>query len=672
MRAWGRLCFVLTVGLLAAGLATRPAPAEAGTGNVVGWGINSSDGQTTPPAGYYVAIAAGGGHSLALKADGSIVGWGRNYDGQASPPAGNDFVAIAAGESHSLALKADGSIAAWGQGHYGQTTPPGGNDYVAIAAGWYHGLALKAQGSIVGWGLNVGGQATPPSGNDFVAIAGGPYHSLALKADGSIVRWGENYHGATSPPSGGGHTAIAAGYAFGVALRTDGSLVGWGSDSSGKASPPAGKDYVAISASSYHGLALKADGSIVGWGENYNGQASPPPIDDYYVAISAGEQHSLALMGFPPSFGEFTALTPSRVLDTRHGVGTGGVVGTLGPRSVIDVQITGRGGVPAVGVDAVVMNVTAVAPTAWTYLTVYPTGIPLPNISNLNTTTGHTQANLATVRVGDGGKVSVYNWDGTPHVLFDVAGYYTNEYGPDGARFRAIDPVRIADTRHGIGGTPLGPDETRTIRATGYSGIPVTGPTAVVLNVTVDAATAWSFLTISPADVTRPNASNLNYVAGDTVANQVIVRVPADGMIDIYNAFGTTTVIVDLVGYYEDAGSDYTGRFLAFDPFRQFDTRVDDIFPPPGDIWDGDWIHVWWDDDPYSATVVNVTVTQTHGGGYIVTYPYPGTPPNTSTVNYGTGDTVANHAIVRCGPEMAFLNVRGTTHLIVDIFGVFT
>ena len=155
---------------------------------------------------------------------------------------------------------------------------------------------------------------------------------------------------------------------------------------------------------------------------------------------------------------------------------------------------------------------------------------------------------------------------------------------PTAARFRAIDPVRIADTRDGIGGigaTRFGPDETRTIRATGYGGVPVTGPTAVVLNVTVDAATAWSFLTVSPADVARPNASNLNYVAGDTVANQVIVRVPADGMIDIYNAFGTPPSSSTSSATTKIAGSDYAGRFIAFDPFRDFDTRVDDCSRRP-------------------------------------------------------------------------------------------
>jgi hypothetical protein len=51
------------------------------------------------------AIAAGGGHSLALKTDGTVVGWGHDGDGQATVPAGlTGVTAIAAGYYHSLAL----------------------------------------------------------------------------------------------------------------------------------------------------------------------------------------------------------------------------------------------------------------------------------------------------------------------------------------------------------------------------------------------------------------------------------------------------------------------------------------------------------------------------------------------------------------------------------------
>ena len=58
-------------------------------------------------------------------------------------PAGNDFVAIAASGFHSLALKSDGSLVGWGENSYGETNVPAGNGFVAIAAGLYHSLAIQ-------------------------------------------------------------------------------------------------------------------------------------------------------------------------------------------------------------------------------------------------------------------------------------------------------------------------------------------------------------------------------------------------------------------------------------------------------------------------------------------------------------------------------------------------
>ncbi|XRB17901.1 hypothetical protein RI054_16g77460 [Pseudoscourfieldia marina] len=95
--------------------------------------------------GEFVAVAAGGYHSLALRSDGTIACWGHNGDGQA-PPDGvaGDFVAIAAGSTHSLAIRRDGSIACWGANDDGQVPPDGvAGEFVAIAAIGDHSLAIR-------------------------------------------------------------------------------------------------------------------------------------------------------------------------------------------------------------------------------------------------------------------------------------------------------------------------------------------------------------------------------------------------------------------------------------------------------------------------------------------------------------------------------------------------
>ena len=81
-----------------------------------------------------------------VKADGSIIAWGRNDSGQCEVPTPNSgFVAIAAGGWHSVGLRSDGSIAAWGDDSFGQCILPSPNEgFVSIAGGLYHSLAIKA------------------------------------------------------------------------------------------------------------------------------------------------------------------------------------------------------------------------------------------------------------------------------------------------------------------------------------------------------------------------------------------------------------------------------------------------------------------------------------------------------------------------------------------------
>jgi hypothetical protein len=91
----------------------------------------------------------------------------------------------------------------------------------------------------------------------------------------------------------------------------------------------------------------------------------------------------------------------------------------------MDVQGAGVGGVPATGVSAVVVNITATEPTAGSYLTAFPTGTAKPLASNLNFGPGQTIPNLVVVKLGAGGKFSLYNAVGSTHVIADVVGWYS-------------------------------------------------------------------------------------------------------------------------------------------------------------------------------------------------------------------------------------------------------
>jgi hypothetical protein len=70
-------------------------------------------------------------------------------------------------------------------------------------------------------------------------------------------------------------------------------------------------------------------------------------------------------------------------------------------------------------------NLTATQPTSASWLTVYPDGVAKPNVSNVNFGAGQTVANFATVKLGTGGRLRIFNDAGTVHAIVDVAGYYT-------------------------------------------------------------------------------------------------------------------------------------------------------------------------------------------------------------------------------------------------------
>ena len=273
--------------------------AQISVSSILAWGDNSA-GQLEVPIGTtdVVALATGGDHSLALRANGTLVPWGNNSFGQNTvPQLGGSVVAVADGGSHTLALRSDGAVLAWGNNSYGQATVPWfAGRVVAIAAGESHSLALLLDGSVVAWGSNASLQrSVPDSVINIVAIAAGDTFSLALSSDGTLVGWG------ALPPVPAAATnvvAIAAGARHALALRADGALIAWGGNYYGQTSVPGSvTNIVAIAAGGDSSLALRANGTVVGWGANYFGQTLVPPEGTNIVAISAGGAHSLAMIG---------------------------------------------------------------------------------------------------------------------------------------------------------------------------------------------------------------------------------------------------------------------------------------------------------------------------------------------------------------------------------------
>jgi hypothetical protein len=235
-----------------------------------------------------------------------------------------------------------------------------------------------------------------------------------------------------------------------------------------------------------------------------------------------------------------------RVLDTRDG---NGHLGPVAAGQSIDVNITGVGGIPASGVSAVVVNLTATNSLASGFITAWPTGGPTPIVSNLNLDgTGSTRANLAIVRLGDVGRISLFDGPGSD-LIADVVGWFTDSSAAPAASglFVPVRPQRLLDTRleHG----PVAGNTSARLFVAGTAVVPPRSSSAVVLNLTATGATASGFVTAFPAGLPLPNASTLNLErTGQTIANLTIARTNGRA-VDLYTKSGTH-FIADLAGWF--------------------------------------------------------------------------------------------------------------------------
>lgn len=279
--------------------------------------------QNLPPLTGIAQVAAGGGHTCALKTNGGVLCWGIDALGdgtstnRSSRPVevvglNSGIAAITAGFKHACALTAAGGVLCWGSNEWGQlgdgNTNTARNRPVAvnglssgvraIAAGYYHTCAAMTSGGVMCWGYNRGGalgDGTTTNRPLPVAVSGLDVGIVALAAGGSYY---------------GGHTC---------ALTTNGGVMCWGANGWGQLGDGGAADravpaavsglesgVTAITANQDHTCALTASGSVMCWGRNFYGQlgdgslrAKSTPVMvsglDSGAVIAAGHDHTCAL-----------------------------------------------------------------------------------------------------------------------------------------------------------------------------------------------------------------------------------------------------------------------------------------------------------------------------------------------------------------------------------------
>ncbi len=367
----------------------------------------------------------------------------------------------------------------------------------------------------------------------------------------------------------------------------------------------------------------------------------------------------------------FTPVSPTRVLDTR--TGQGGNIVALAGGATTEMGVAGVSGLPATGIQAVVMNITVADTFADGYITAWPSGEGQPGVSNVNFAPGQTRSNLSTVKIGANGKVNLFNSAGVTNLIVDVMGYYGSCASTSGGgRFTAVTPSRVLDTRDGTGARkgPIGPNGTIDFGVLNVGGVPASGVTAVALNVTLDQPTGNGYLSVWPGGEGWPGTSTHNFTPGRTVANLVIVKVGANGRVNVLNSAGSSNVIADVVGYYSGNGK----AFVPISPQRIADSRTGPQLSGP--LVAGGTVAVslaGYGPVPGNAAsvVLNVTSTDAAVQTFITVWPNGVGRPNASTVNPLPGGAVPNHAYLKVGADgkLAVYLDSGYSNVIVDVFG---
>ncbi len=409
------------------------------------------------------------------------------------------------------------------------------------------------------------------------------------------------------------------------------------------------------------------------------------------VDLAAGGHHQLRLLGLVDLEGEvmdlawrlpftvlaggdrFTPVTPVRLVDTRK---TGRA---LVPTSRLDVALAGVS-VPA-DTTAVVLNVTAVAPTTSGHVQVFPrptSGDVRPTVSNINVVEGVDQPNLVTTRLGAGGAVRITTGQTTAHVLVDLAGWYT----PGGATaYEPLAPQRLMDLRSNTGATKgarLGAGKAVDLRVRGRAGVP-SDALAVVLNVTSVAPTARTNVRVYPTPTDGsgpPNVSNLNVVPGRSQPNLVTVPIGTDGSVRFWNSAGGTWLLADIAGYFSATGDH---GFVPVAPTRLADSRRGQGLAgqlQPGASADLQVSGRGGVPADATAAVVNVTGVLATSTTDVRVYPSPATGsavPVVSNLNLVPGRNEANLAVVALGSggQVRFYSSRSPVDLVVDVAGYF-
>jgi len=255
---------------------------------------------------------------------------------------------------------------------------------------------------------------------------------------------------------------------------------------------------------------------------------------------------------------QFVPLTPVRVLDSLRGLGVASAkkcrlefTSNTSAGQQMEVQVAGRGGVPATGASAVALSVrTKTNAPSSVYL--WPSGGTRSASVAMKVAAGGSTRSTLVVPLGQDGKVSLATSLGAQWVSADVVGYY-QQYG--GMLFNPTEPIRAYTN------ATIAANSAKTIKLGNHYGIPADGAGAFTLTVATAGATSAGSLRVYPVGAAESTIDVVSYRAKSRVSNSLIVQSRRDGsfVLKNVNAKSSVQVTIDLNGWYGLTGLGHTG-----------------------------------------------------------------------------------------------------------------
>ncbi len=231
------------------------------------------------------------------------------------------------------------------------------------------------------------------------------------------------------------------------------------------------------------------------------------------------------------------------------------------------------------------------------------------------------------------------------------------------ARYSPLNPVRLIDTRNGIGTSPQQVAAGCTLVVDPGVDASVT---AVAVNLTSVAPATTGYLTVYPCGVERPTASVVQATAQRTIAGATVVPLGADGTFCVYTS-AATHMLVDLFGSYSAS----TGqKFEPVSPARVLDSRSAGARLAAGSVVTILLSGVGGVPAGATGAALSVQAIDPTGAGYVTVFPCSPTVPVVSSLNVVATGNIANHVEVALSVAgTVCVYVSSAMHIIVDLSG---